>query len=689
MWVVQQLSVHDYGEAGTTMHVPEGVDVNALDDRMKEALLEEGHRRLHELANRALDCLWSLSVVIANSNNFDRLDSHEGWIDDFLAVYHAEFSDLANVECIFGVLGWVSRSPLVTHDIYQRVLGAVVNRLTESAEESSTAVIREACASFILRITTLGEGSAILCDGVWERVTGELLRGRPENGHVDTMLATVVMALCADDRVVWQPQFLPRLVELLVIRKKHVLELVATGLARLLARDQSLDTHRRLGDLRVLDALETIASHCSFMELRLLEATYATLWLLSFEPAMRVRMALRGTLVHAASLLRLSDEAPPTHHHHHNANVEHKLWHSDQNFCFLKVCTVGLIWQLSLNADIVSIINQLGVPHSLIALLELDDDNEGSTRVHKQQEPAVAEASDVFGQGTFAFMEPPPPEQQAAGRDRTHSSDVKAGRLRKMRFQLKTMALWCLLSVLRDTKTLQSTFPQGTEEEYVIADRCIDIIEGYNPTSDPSLMVPPGLVFACLFALQKLAAMCHRQRKYLCQYALNGAMQFLLPLGQTLSEDEVERRMLPPPLESTAPLSPDRLRGGMTVDQQSELQTMCLHLLLNLSVQPQNRRPICYQYLGALLSVAANADVEGPFSNVDSAHTKSMKRDFALSVLGNLGIDNECKGLMYRSKLTLDSLHHRSIAWNARQEANGFGSGEDEDKGPMDGNACD
>ena len=33
--------------------------------------------------------------------------------------------------------------------------------------------------------------------------------------------------------------------------------------------------------------------------------------LLSFEPAMRVRMALRGTLVHAASLLRLSDEAPP------------------------------------------------------------------------------------------------------------------------------------------------------------------------------------------------------------------------------------------------------------------------------------------------------------------------------------------------------------------------------------------
>ena len=193
-------------------------------------------------------------------------------------------------------------------------------------------------------------------------------------------------------------------------------------------------------------------------------------------------------------------------------------------------------------------------------------------------------------------------------------------------------------------------------------------------------MVPPGLVFACLFALQKLAAMCHRQRKYLCQYALNGAMQFLLPLGQTLSEDEVERRMLPPPLESTAPLSPDRLRGGMTVDQQSELQTMCLHLLLNLSVQPQNRRPICYQYLGALLSVAANADVEGPFSNVDSAHTKSMKRDFALSVLGNLGIDNECKGLMYRSKLTLDSLHHRSIAWNARQEANGFGGGEDEDE---------
>ena len=106
-----------------------------------------------------------------------------------------------------------------------------------------------------------------------------------------------------------------------------------------------------------------------------------------------------------------------------------------------------------------------------------------------------------------------------------------------MRFQLKTMALWCLLSVLRDTKTLQSTFPQGTEEEYVIADRCIDIIEGYNPTSDPSLMVPPGLVFACLFALQKLAAMCHRQRKYLCQYALNGAMQFLLPLGQTLVTD--------------------------------------------------------------------------------------------------------------------------------------------------------
>ena len=167
--------------------------------------------------------------------------------------------------------------------------------------------------------------------------------------------------------------------------------------------------------------------------------------------------------------------------------------------------------------------------------------------------------------------------------------------------QLETVALWCLLTLLQDAGHLRAF--NKAHGQFALVDVCLDAAEPSNPL---------GLVETGLFGLLQQSMRNHQLRAYIGKEGC-----------------DLYSRLLD------------------AFDENLEMQSTVLHLLHNLSTQPQNFAWICKTFLMRLMSYSTT---ELP--------AFSTHRDFALSILANVSGSKDVQAEIFRVKLRIDSAEH-------------------------------